>query len=185
MTYVVFFALLLLITLLATYLKIESNRRKAIEAQKKQFNERVSQVGARLKSKLNELVEAKILRPKYAPRIQAIVSNFFVVQKHTDENLQTLEDVSDLLINTLSNELTKANQMGNGQSLEENIQYFVSELPQQGISYNKTFYSEALPNLIELIKTNDLLQPLDNEENEYIPENQDPNNQLNQHANIA
>ena len=41
MTYVVFFALLLLITLLATYLKIESNRRKAIEAQKKQFNERV------------------------------------------------------------------------------------------------------------------------------------------------
>ncbi|WP_286889324.1 hypothetical protein [Pseudoalteromonas sp. ESRF-bin5] len=185
MTYVVFFALLLLITLLATYLKIESNRRKAIEAQKKQFNERVSQVGARLKSKLNELVEAKILRPKYSPRIQAIVSNFFVVQKHTDENLQTLEDVSDLLINTLSNELTKANQTGNGQSLEENIQYFVSELPQQGISYNKTFYSEALPNLIELIKTNDLLQPLDNEENEYIPENQDPNNQLNQHVNIA
>ncbi|MEI8603834.1 hypothetical protein [Pseudoalteromonas sp. B160] len=34
MTYVVFFALLLLITLLGSYLMIENNRRKALEAQK-------------------------------------------------------------------------------------------------------------------------------------------------------
>ena len=95
MTYVVFFALLLLITLLASYLKIESNRKKAIEAKKKLFNERVSHVNARLKTKLNELLDAKVIRPKYIPRIQAILSNFFVVQPHTDENLQQLEDIAD------------------------------------------------------------------------------------------
>ena len=76
MTYVVFFALLLLITLLYSYLKIESNRKKAIEARKKLFNERVSHVNSRLKAKLNDLLDAKIIRPKYVPRIQAIVNNF-------------------------------------------------------------------------------------------------------------
>ncbi len=76
MTYIVFFALLLLITLLASYLIVENNRKKAIEAKKKLFNARVSQVNTRLKLKLNELLDAKLIRPKYLPRIQAIVSNF-------------------------------------------------------------------------------------------------------------
>ena len=156
MTYVVFFALLLLITLLASYLKIESNRKKAIEAKKKQFNDRVTQVNSRLKTKLNELVEAHVIAPKFIPRIQVIVSNFFVVQPHTDENLQSLEDTADLLINTLSSEFLKAQQTDTIQVLSDNIKYFVAELPNQGILYNKAFYKEALPNLIGLIKLQDV-----------------------------
>lgn len=161
MTYVVFFALLLLITLLYSYLKIESNRKKAIEARKKLFNERVSHVNSRLKVKLNDLLDAKIIRPKYVPRIQAIVNNFFVVQSHTDENLQQLEDTADLLINTLSNELIKTNQTNVIQPLIDNIQYFVSELPQQGILYNKSFYLNTLPPLIGLLKTEGIIQATD------------------------
>ncbi|MBQ4799837.1 hypothetical protein J8L73_11970 [Pseudoalteromonas sp. MMG006] len=176
MTYVVFFALLLLITLLASYLKIESNRKKAIEAKKKLFNERVSQVNARLKTKLNELLDAKVIRPKYIPRIQAILSNFFVVQPHTDENLQQLEDIADLLISTLTNELIKINQTNFIQSLIDNVQHFVSELPQQGILYNKQFYTNKLPTLISNIKTEDFSQPTDieNETANTIPLTPDP-----------
>ena len=140
MTYVVFFALLLLITLLYSYLKIESNRKKAIEARKKLFNERVSHVNSRLKAKLNDLLD---------------------VQSHTDENLQQLEDTADLLINTLSNELIKTNQTNIIQPLIDNIQYFVSELPQQGILYNKSFYLNTLPPLIGLLKTEDIIQATD------------------------
>lgn len=153
MTYVVIFALLLLITLLGAYIRVENNRKKAIEAKKKQFNERVSQVSSRLKAKLNTLLEAKIIRPKYVAQIQAIVTNFFVVQAHTDDNLQQLEDLSDDLVSTLSSELAKAVQTEQSQPLQDNIQYFVSELPQQGILYNKAFYNEILPSLIVQIKT--------------------------------
>ncbi|NMF46633.1 hypothetical protein HHL01_00335 [Pseudoalteromonas arctica] len=185
MTYVVFFALLLLITLLATYLKVESNRKKAIEARKKLFNERVSHVNTRLKTKLNELLDAKIIRPKYIPRIQAIVNNFFVVQPHTDENLQQLEDIADLLINTLSNELIKTNQTNIIQPLIDNIQYFVSELPQQGILYNKSFYINVLPPLIALIITEDTVQLTDIVDDKIDTSSQTTDTQFTQDVSIA
>ncbi|MBH0090536.1 MULTISPECIES: hypothetical protein [unclassified Pseudoalteromonas] len=185
MTYVVFFALLLLITLLATYLKVESNRKKAIEARKKLFNERVSHVNTRLKTKLNELLDAKIIRPKYIPRIQAIVNNFFVVQPHTDENLQQLEDIADLLINTLSNELIKTNQTNIIQPLIDNIQYFVSELPQQGILYNKSFYINVLPPLIALIITEDTVQLTDIVDDKIDTSSQTTDTQFTQDVSVA
>ena len=185
MTYVVFFALLLLITLLATYLKVESNRKKAIEARKKLFNERVSHVNTRLKTKLNELLDAKIIRPKYIPRIQAIVNNFFVVQPHTDENLQQLEDIADLLINTLSNELIKTNQTNIIQPLIDNIQYFVSELPQQGILYNKSFYINVLPPLIALIITEDTVQLTDIVDDKIDASSQTTDTQFTQDVSVA
>ena len=185
MTYVVFFALLLLITLLATYLKVESNRKKAIEARKKLFNERVSHVNTRLKTKLNELLDAKIIRPKYIPRIQAIVNNFFVVQPHTDENLQQLEDIADLLINTLSNELIKTNQTNIIQPLIDNIQYFVSELPQQGILYNKNFYINTLPPLIALLKTEENIQPTDIVDDQIDASSQTTDTQFTQDVSVA
>lgn len=185
MTYVVFFALLLLITLLYSYLKIESNRKKAIEARKKLFNERVSHVNTRLKAKLNDLLDAKIIRPKYVPRIQAIVNNFFVVQSHTDENLQQLEDTADLLINTLSNELIKTNQTNIIQPLIDNIQYFVSELPQQGILYNKSFYINTLPPLIALLKTEESIQPTDIVDDKIDASSQTSDTQFTQDVSVA
>lgn len=178
MTYIVFFALLLLITLLASYLIVENNRKKAIEAKKKLFNARVSQVNTRLKLKLNELLDAKLIRPKYLPRIQAIVSNFFVVQAHTDENLNQLESTADLLINILSNELIKTYQSNVSQNLVDNIQYFVAELPLQGILYNKTFYQTILPALIVNIKTEDIEQLADN------INNADETSETNSHSKI-
>jgi len=185
MTYVVFFALLLLITLLYSYLKIESNRKKAIEARKKLFNERVLHVNTRLKAKLNDLLDAKIIRPKYVPRIQAIVNNFFVVQSHTDENLQQLEDTADLLINTLSNELIKTNQTNIIQPLIDNIQYFVSELPQQGILYNKNFYINTLPPLIALLKTQENIQPTDIVDDQIDASSQTTDTQFTQDVSVA
>ncbi|WP_166420677.1 hypothetical protein [Pseudoalteromonas sp. Z1A8] len=185
MTYVVFFALLLLITLLYSYLKIESNRKKAIEARKKLFNERVLHVNIRLKAKLNELLDAKIIRPKYISRIQAVVSNFFVVQSHTDENLQQLEDTADLLINTLSSELIKTNQTDIIQPLIDNIQYFVSELPQQGILYNKSFYLNTLPPLIALLKTEDIAQATDIIDDQVNTSPQTSDTQFDQDVSVA
>jgi hypothetical protein len=185
MTYVVFFALLLLITLLGSYIIIERNRRRAIETKKKLFNQRVSHVNSRLKLKLNELLDAKVIRPKYIPRIQAILSNFFVVQAHTDENLQKLEDTAYLLTNTLSNELNKTYQSNFIQSLADNIQYFVAELPQQGISYNKNFYQNTLPPLILSIKTEDTAQPTDSTDEESIPDDNTDTLQLSQETSAA
>lgn len=167
MGYAVFFALLLLITLLASYIKIESNRKKIIEAKRKLFHERTTHVNLCLKAKLNELLDAKLIRPKYISRIQAIVNNFFVVQTYTEENLQRLEDTTRLLINTLSNELIKTNQTSFIQPLIDNMERFVAELPQQGIHYNREFYINTLPMLIALLESKNNTQPIDNNKNDF------------------
>ena len=156
MNYVVFLALLLLITLLGSYLVIENNRRKALAAKKKLFNSRVSEVSANLKFKLNEYCEVKIIRPKYIPRMQVIVSNFFVVQPHTDENLLYLERITESLIGTINSELAKTYVTGERDALAERLDFFVSELPSTGIAYNKTFYHELLPSMIKVLTTSEL-----------------------------
>lgn len=167
MTLVVFFALLLLITLLGTYLIIENNRRKALEAKKKVFNQRVSEVSKQLKIKLNEFIDAKIIRPKYSSRLQLITSNFFVVQPHTDENLLYLETINDSFINTVSSELAKTYVTGERDELAQRLDFFVAELPQGGIAFNKVFYHEILPSLISMLKSAELSSDdLDNNQKE-------------------
>ncbi|MGA4606134.1 hypothetical protein [Pseudoalteromonas maricaloris] len=155
MAYVVFFTLALLITILSVYLVIENNRRKAREAEKKAFNDRLKVISSNFKLKVTEFVEVKILRPKYAPQINAIVGNFFVVQAHSEENLAQLEKVSELFIYSVTNELNKCRSNGNTDLLAEQLQYFVAELPTAGIAYNRDFYREMLPALIARIQTPD------------------------------
>ncbi|MFY8327216.1 hypothetical protein [Pseudoalteromonas sp. ZZD1] len=156
MTYVVFLALLLLITLLGTYLVIENNRRNAREAEKRLFNSRVAEVTTHLKSKLNEFCEAKIIKPKYVARIQVIASNFFVVQPHTDENLLYLERIVDSFITTVNSELAKTYVTGERGKLSEQLSLFVADLPYGGIEYNRTFYYEILPSLIKTLESAEL-----------------------------
>ncbi|RXE85266.1 hypothetical protein [Pseudoalteromonas sp. A757] len=165
MAYVVFFTLALLITILSVYLVIENNRRKAREAEKKAFNDRLKVISSNFKLKVTEFVEAKILRPKYAPQINAIVSNFFVVQAHSEENLAQLEKVSELFIYSVTSELNKCRSNGNIDLLAEQLQYFVAELPTAGIAYNRDFYHEMLPALIARIQTPDMPAQQQDEEN--------------------
>ena len=173
MTLVVFFALLLLITLLGTYLIIENNRRKALEAKRKEFNVRVNEVTKQLKAKLNEYIDAKIMRPKYSSRLQLLSSNFFVVQPHTDENLLHLEKVTDSFINTLNSELAKTYVTGERDELAKRIDFFVAELPQAGIAFNKAFYHEILPSLISMLKSSELnSDDLDNNEKVSEPQSE-------------
>ncbi|TMP43382.1 hypothetical protein CWB96_02480 [Pseudoalteromonas citrea] len=153
MSYIVFSTLVLLITLLGVYVVIENNRKKAREAEKKVFNDRLKKITSQFKSKTSEFVEAKALRPKYSPKVNAIVGNFFVVQAHTEENLDQLERIAEQFIYCVVSELNKCRENGNLDLLSDQLQYFVAELPTSGISYNKEFYQEILPALIIMIKT--------------------------------
>ena len=152
MSYIVFLALLLLITLLGCYWMVESNRRKAIEAEKKRFNQRVKEINNDFKDKLIDFSESKIIRPKNISRLSMITSNYFVVQAHNEENLTYLEYISDLLLNTIIMEASKAQSPEQIDQLADRLQYFIAELPYNGIEYNKAFYQESLPSLIEVIK---------------------------------
>ncbi|ASD67380.1 hypothetical protein [Pseudoalteromonas piscicida] len=184
MAYVVFFTLALLITILSVYLVIENNRRKAREAEKKAFNDRLKVISSNFKLKVAEFVEAKILRPKYAPQLNAIVGNFFVVQAHSEENLAQLEKVSELFIYSVTNELNKCRSNGNLDLLAEQLQYFVAELPTAGIAYNRDFYREMLPALIARIQTPDTpaLQQDEDELGSQELSNSEPSSQQMQAA---
>ena len=152
MSYIVFLALLLLITLLGCYWIIESNRRKAIEAEKKRFHQRVKEINNDFKIKLIEFSEAKLIRPKNVARLNQITSNYFVVQAHNEENLTHLEFISELFISTIIMEANKAQSPHEHDQLADRLQYFMAQLPYNGIEYNKAFYQEVLPSLIEVIK---------------------------------
>ena len=56
MSYIVFSTLVLLITLLGVYVVIENNRKKAREAEKKMFNDRLKKITSQFKSKTAEFV---------------------------------------------------------------------------------------------------------------------------------
>ncbi|RZM73177.1 hypothetical protein [Pseudoalteromonas rubra] len=164
MSYVVFVSITLLITILGVYVVIENNRKKAREAEKRVFNERLKEISSHFKSKISEFVSYKLIRPKHAPQFNAIVGNFFVVQAHNDENLEALERVTDHLLATIGNELNKCRENGNMELLADQLFMFVSELPSAGIAYNKAFYSEILPALISRIQTPDTPAQTDTQE---------------------
>lgn len=162
MTYVVVLALLLLITLLGSYLLIENNRKKTLKENKRLFNERVASSQKRLKTKLNELHEAKAINIKHLQRIQAIANNYFVVQAHTEENLTNLEALCDQLIHILTEELSKTYRSNDSQAFNDSTKQFVDELPAQGILFNKSFYQQTLPTLLLKLKTEEINQAVDN-----------------------
>ncbi|MBQ4814076.1 hypothetical protein J8M20_22110 [Pseudoalteromonas luteoviolacea] len=155
MTYIVIVSIVLLITILGVYMVIENNRQKARDAEKRIFNERVKDITGLYKRKISEYVDCKLIRPKHAPKFNAIVSNFFVVQSHNDENLDRLEKVSELLLMQIGSELNKCRNNDNLELLSEQLFLFAAELPSTGIAYNKTFYAEVLPALISRIQTPD------------------------------
>ncbi|KAF7786583.1 hypothetical protein PRUB_a1195 [Pseudoalteromonas rubra] len=164
MSYVVFVSITLLITILGVYVVIENNRKKAREAEKRVFNERLKEISSHFKSKISEFVNYKLIRPKHAPQFNAIVGNFFVVQAHNDDNLEALERVTDQLLATIGKELNKCRENGNMDLLADQLFMFVSELPSAGLAYNKAFYSEILPALISRIQTPDTPAQADTQE---------------------
>jgi hypothetical protein len=173
--YVVFFAIVLLITLLAVYLVLENNRKKAIEAEKKQFNERLNDTTNAFKRKVSELVDMKALRPKHAPKVNSIVSNFFVVQAHNEENLSLLEAISNKFITVMNAEINKCLTTRNVDLLAEQLMFFISELPSSGIAFNKKFYKEILPALIVLVNTPEPIIEDDEEDSLELANNEQEN----------
>ena len=156
MGYIVFLALLLLITLLGCYWIIESNRQKAIEAEKKRFNQRVK--------------EAKLIRPKNIGSLHQITSNYFVVQAHNEENLNQLEYISDLFINTVIAEASRLQSEAEHDQLADRLQYFMAQLPRNGIEFNKTFYQETFPSLVETIKFYPSIESIDDHQQSIAPQ---------------
>lgn len=131
---------------------IENNRRKAIEAEKKRFSARLKEIQTDFKNKLIEFSEQKIIRPKHVQQLNMICNHFFVVQSHNDENLNLLETVTSSFINAVTIEYKKVSNPADHILLTDKMQYFISELPQHGIGYNKSFYTEHLPSLLEALK---------------------------------
>lgn len=156
MTYIVFFTIILLIALLGFFLSIESSKKKAELLKKQIFTDRQNQAIAHFKEQLTQYVEAKILRPKHSQNLNAIASNFFVVQSHNEDNLTILETTIESLTACLNSELAKTNISGNKESITNNILSFINELPRSARDYNNVFYTQILPALIVSLQTPDL-----------------------------
>jgi hypothetical protein len=173
MTYIIIATIVLLITLLGVYLVIESNRKKAKNAEKLVFNQRHNEVTLHFKSKTSEFVAAGAIPAKYSGTINTIVNNFFVVQAHSEDNLNQLERIVELFILTVGEEVHKHRESDSMDKLKDKMTAFAKELPTNGVAYNKSFYYESLPSMITLIKTADM----DDVEETHLDSNDENNNE--------
>ncbi|GMM82838.1 hypothetical protein [Pseudoalteromonas sp. MTN2-4] len=156
MNYIIIATIVLLITLLGVYLVIENNRKKAKNAEKQVFNQRHNEVTLHFKTKTSEFVAAGAIASKYSGTINTIVNNFFVVQAHTEDNLNQLERIVELFILTVGEEVHKHREHDTMDTLKDTMTAFAKELPTNGVAYNKDFYYESLPAMITLLKTADI-----------------------------
>ncbi len=156
MTYVVLITIILLITLLATYLVIENNRKKAEQLKKQQLIDRQKHTVDFYKKQLALYVDAKILRPKHSHNMLVIAGNFFVVQAKSEDNLELFESCIESLMTTINNEIAKSHITGNTEILANNMLSFIESLPTSARDYNKEFYSQMLHTLVLTITTPEL-----------------------------
>jgi len=172
MTYIVFFTIVLLIVLLGVFLSIENSKKKAELLKKQMFADRQNIAISHFKSQVTQYVEAKILRPKHTQNLQAIASNFFVVQAHNEDNLAVLEASLENLTASLNSELAKTNITGDKETVTNNIISFINELPRSARDYNHEFYTQILPALIISLQTPDLAfeEAIDEEQTELEAE---------------
>ncbi|PAJ74379.1 hypothetical protein CJF42_10780 [Pseudoalteromonas sp. NBT06-2] len=168
MTYIVFFTIVLLIALLGVFLSIENSKKKAELLKKQIFVERQNHAVSQFKNQIPQYIEAKILRPKHSHNIQAIASNFFVVQAHNEDNLAVLEATLESLTTNLNSELAKTNITGDKETITNNIITFINELPKNARDFNHEFYSQIMPALIVTLQTPDLSFEETTEENEQV-----------------
>ena len=164
MNYIIIATIVLLITLLGVYLVIENNRQKAKNAEKQIFNQRHNEVTLHFKTKTSEFVAAGALPSKYSGTVNAIVNNFFVVQAHSEDNLNQLERIVELFILTVGEEVHKHREKDTMDSLKDTLTAFAKELPTNGVAYNRDFYFESLPAMITLLKTADITDIDDKED---------------------
>lgn len=176
MTYLIIATIVLLITLLGVYLVIENNRKKAKNAEKQIFNQRHNEVTLHFKTKTSEFVAAGAIPSKHSGTINTIVNNFFVVQAHTEDNLNQLERIVELFILTVGEEVHKHREKDTMDTLKDTMTAFAKELPSNGVAYNKDFYYESLPAMITLLKTADIAD-VESEDKDDTDTDPDQNNQ--------
>lgn len=156
MSLIVYLSVILLITLLGTYLVIENNRKKAESAKKAQYQAKYQKLNNALKEQVKLLSDARFIKPKDATSLQSISNHFFVVQTKTEENLQLLEQLVDSLVFVFASEMNKTLITLDKETLTKQLQHFIADLPKSGIGFNQEFYQQQLPAMITLLKTPDV-----------------------------
>lgn len=156
MSLIVYLSVILLITLLGTYLVIENNRKKAESAKKAQYQAKYQKLNNTLKDQIKILSDARFIRPKDVNSLQSISNHFFVVQPKTEDNLQLLEQLVDSLVFVFASEMNKTLITHDKETLTKQLQLFIADLPKSGIGFNQDFYQQQLPAMITLLKTPDI-----------------------------
>lgn len=174
MNIVVLLSIVLLITLLGTYLVVENNKKKAQQLQKRIYNDRVSSAHTELRKQLLIIKDARLIRPMDVNTIAQLATNFFVVQSKTEENLEQLENLSHSLVVMLQSEVNKTFIGQDSEQLKLNLRDFVNALPKNGRDFNQEFYQTQLPSLVATIATSEFIAQTEEIEKEQTEDDEQP-----------
>lgn len=138
--------LVVVIALVAAYFYVESQRKKAIQAQKRAISLRVSKIKNRYKDELLAFVEQELITIPQHEVLYRIANNFFIFQPINDKSIEYCEFTLNNIIGAFLN-ITPSTP--NYEELKEQITIFVSKLPMQSREFNPNFYRSKLPSLTE------------------------------------
>jgi len=151
-----YFLVPLLVILVILYFYIETQKKRAIEENKKAVLLRVAAMKSNFKLQLKQLVEQKILTIAEYQSLYRIANNFFVFQKVTSQSITYGEQLLESVINAMP---IGGPDINNFAAIQQQVTLFINTLPSTAGGYNSAFYNNELPELIK--------QLIDFQENSY------------------
>ncbi|GLS91186.1 hypothetical protein GCM10007916_22550 [Psychromonas marina] len=141
-----YFVIALLVLLVILYFYIETQKKRAIEENKKAILLRVASMKDNYKLNLKRLVEQQTLSIAEYESLYRIANNFFVFQKVTPQSIAYGEQLLESVINAMP---IGGPDTANFETVHQQVTLFIKTLPTAVGDYNSTFYNNVLPELVK------------------------------------
>lgn len=135
-----------LVSLVAAYLYVEAQRRKAIIKKKKAIFMCVSKIKSNFQVELNKLVERGMLTTLQHKSLYRLANNFFVFQSVTTKSIELCEHSLNNVVSAMPKCSTESVHF---ERVQQQVKVFVHKLPKAANGFNANFYRNELPNLVK------------------------------------
>lgn len=134
--------------LFIAYFYRKKARKQEIEQTKVDFSKQVQSIKKDYKVNLEVLKSKNTLTGKQVEGLWLIASNFFVFQPVSAESIARLKKISEMIVVAIKTKQDSVLTEDEQTALTRLIDRMLKELPTSGSGFNKAFYEQQLPSVI-------------------------------------
>lgn len=149
-----------LFSLVGAYVYVEAQKRKAIKEKKKAIIRHVASIKNNFKEEVKRFVEQEVLTINQYKLVYAIANNFFIYQPVTIKSIAFCEHSLNNVISAIQNGGPETIYFDR---VQQQVSVFTAALPVTANGYNRLFYQQTLPKLIDsLVSAKEDIYNVDN-----------------------